>query len=1306
MKRKKNQRKKIVISVLLVFLIMVVAVAIMFAAKGKEKTITKNSNQELQAKTEKDNISAYDETESYKYIVEYYYDGDRDDTLTEVKRAKEGIVINTYNEKAIEGYKLEKMSNYPLTVSSEEGANIIRIYYVKANFEYSIEYYYDGVRDDELTETQETAYQTKIKTYTNNIKTGYRLDKTSNFPLTVGVNVGYNVIRVYYVKDTFNYTIEYYYDGNKETTETKKALYGAKISRYEDKIKTGYSLSDTTKLPIEISEVEEDNVIRIYYTKNKYNYTVRYYYDGNEDTTKTEVIEAEYGDEIEDFKDNNIKGYRLETTSKLPLKITEVERRNVIKVYYVIDDENKKSLNYTVQYYKDGAIQNEDTELKVQTVQILEPDILKVDKEAIDTANKYTGYTFQKTVPVTIPDTVETGAVIKVYYTTTPVDVKSIKLTHSATPEITSRNDRIDYKIKYEAKINNYMGEAGVYVETQLPYEIDQVSSMLDGGTYSRADNTIVWDVDLGYINTYESGKNVAKTIKVEKNITILYKNIDLLKDYMVSNVSVGLYLPAQDVLLEDSKTDTETAINVKGIVDVKYIDKNSNEEVIEKKVKKGKVGDTFDVTDDVEKIPGYILVEEPASKTGLYKEERQERIYYYSKNSKVSVKYVDKATGKEIEAGENISGFEGQSYETKQKTIANYTFVEATPNTKGLMTNKTIEVIYYYLYNTKVTVQYIDSATDRVIDSVEITGLEGDTCETVAKEISGYILSEKPVEATVKMKKEEIVVKYYYIHISSGVIEKHIDQITGQILSEKVHEGKEGDKYRTEEKTFKGYDFMPDSYPSNSVGKMTVDTIEVKYYYKKKATVIAEYIDKATKDKIVKSVKTEGHEDDNYTTETKIFEGYKLERIPDNANGRMKVTVNADGTFDGTTTVTYYYVHQSAGVDEKHVDEMSGNVLAQTHYDGHEGDAYTTEEKEFIGYNLNKDKYPANAKGKMSVELTEVIYYYKKQASAKVQYVDRNSGEVLEKIEINGSEGDEYDTVGKEFDEYEFLEVVGEVTGKLDPNEEKLITYYYTKQSKVVVKYLNKETNEQLVEETIQLGHEGDEYTTTPKEIENFIVEGTPKNAKGVMTKEPITVTYYYRKPIFDFSISTNINSIIKDNKTKNMKNAEIAKVEIDRKKLDKTNVSVVFNVIVKNTGEVPGKVTILEKVPEGFRMYEKDNSGWKVTDNEGRITTEEMAPGKSKTYKVTLRWLGGESNMGTIKNEVAIEGAENAVGYVQLTTKNDKSDAQVIVSVSTGVEKISMVVVIVLAYFAVITIVNKKLNRNKKSKAKNKRK
>jgi len=74
----------------------------------------------------------------------------------------------------------------------------------------------------------------------------------------------------------------------------------------------------------------------------------------------------------------------------------------------------------------------------------------------------------------------------------------------------------------------------------------------------------------------------------------------------------------------------------------------------------------------------------------------------------------------------------------------------------------------------------------------------------------------------------------------------------------------------------------------------------------------------------------------------------------------------------------------------------------------------------------------------------------------------------------------------------------------------------------------------------------------------------------------EVTNVVYYYRKARFDMSISTGIKSVTKGKSTKNMKNSEIAKVEIDRKKTDTTNVDVVFNITVKNTGEIPGKETI----------------------------------------------------------------------------------------------------------------------------------
>ena len=63
-----------------------------------------------------------------------------------------------------------------------------------------------------------------------------------------------------------------------------------------------------------------------------------------------------------------------------------------MKVYYIIDDENTKTLSYTVEYYKDGVIVPGDTQTETLTVQILEPDTIDVRKANINLVDKYVGY--------------------------------------------------------------------------------------------------------------------------------------------------------------------------------------------------------------------------------------------------------------------------------------------------------------------------------------------------------------------------------------------------------------------------------------------------------------------------------------------------------------------------------------------------------------------------------------------------------------------------------------------------------------------------------------------------------------------------------------------------------------------------------------------------------------------------------------------------------------------------------------------------------------------------------------------------
>ena len=86
--------------------------------------------------------------------------------------------------------------------------------------------------------------------------------------------------------------------------------------------------------------------------------------------------------------------------------------------------------------------------------------------------------------------------------------------------------------------------------------------------------------------------------------------------------------------------------------------------------------------------------------------------------------------------------------------------------------------------------------------------------------------------------------------------------------------------------------------------------------------------------------------------------------------------------------------------------------------------------------------------------------------------------------------------------------------TNAIGEMEEDLITvkYYYEKEARVIVKYVDKETGEELYKEEIK-GYEGDPYETERKEFDGYDLIEEPKNKEGKMEEKDITVIYYYAK-------------------------------------------------------------------------------------------------------------------------------------------------------------------------------------------------
>ena len=159
----------------------------------------------------------------------------------------------------------------------------------------------------------------------------------------------------------------------------------------------------------------------VYWVAKRYDYKIEYYYDGQIDNTLIETGKDVKGKEItvsdESIKNNAKEGYSFVNTDPSTRKIViSSSEENVIKVYYVTDENQTKELSYTVEYYKDGKKVENDTQVVKQTKQVLESDTLTVKKSEINVTNKYVGYKFVKTNPELIPEVIENKGVIDVYY--------------------------------------------------------------------------------------------------------------------------------------------------------------------------------------------------------------------------------------------------------------------------------------------------------------------------------------------------------------------------------------------------------------------------------------------------------------------------------------------------------------------------------------------------------------------------------------------------------------------------------------------------------------------------------------------------------------------------------------------------------------------------------------------------------------------------------------------------------------------------------------------------------------------------
>ena len=490
----------------------------------------------------------------------------------------------------------------------------------------------------------------------------------------------------------------------------------------------------------------------------------------------------------------------------------------------------------------------------------------------------------------------ETNELIRVTnsYNLMETDLTS-SIEKTGTEKITSSKDKVSYSIKYKAEITDYIGEAVVTIVDYLPYHIDEEAegTDLDGGIYDEDANTITWTVNIDHINTTTDG---AYKVDETRDITVVFSDLDASQKVMVNRVkgTIDLYETEQTNEVEDTY---ETEIEIPGKVIVKYVDKETGEEIPFREQ------DTNNP--EAETPEGGISAE------GTY--------------------------------GYEINGKVGDEYSTKQKEIYGYTYVENSGNAEGNMTEKDIIVTYYYEKTEagKVTAIYIDEATGEEITYIEeneetgeteektykeeIEGYIGDEYHTEQKEIPNYDFVRVEGEPDGELTEEEKTVVYIYKKVPAKVIVRYLekdntpeDDSDNKVLAEEdVINGYSGDEYDTERKDIEYYK-AADPEPENAEGTMTRETIYVTYYYEKipSGTVTAIYVDEATGKEItyIEENKETGKTEEKTYKET--YKGYcgdeyktEAKEIPYYEYVEEKAPTNATGIYtEEDVLVTYYY--------------------------------------------------------------------------------------------------------------------------------------------------------------------------------------------------------------------------------------------------------------------------------------------------------------------------------------------------------------------------------------------------------------
>lgn len=420
------------------------------------------------------------------------------------------------------------------------------------------------------------------------------------------------------------------------------------------------------------------------------------------------------------------------------------------------------------------------------------------------------------------------------------------------------------------------------------------------------------------------------------------------------------------------------------------------------------------------------------------------------------TVNYLEKGTNTKVADSKTISKnanngdlYIGDKVTEYALTLNNYNLVSNNQESITLAKEGNVINFYYELKDSKIIVHYVEKDTNtKLADDDTFDGKVTETKVINAKDIKDYVVvGSKTQNATFDLTTKEYTF-YYEKAESAGAVAHHYiidnngNKTTTELFKDDVVNGKIGTSFSFSAKTEGLGDYEYVESKGTTSGTLTSKKQEATFYYQlKKTDVTVRYV--TIKDgniiDLITPVKDTGRINDNYTayakdeTDNKVFANYNLESATEQTI-KLKSSDN---------TITFIYSLKDAKVIVHHYEEGTTIKIAEDEtINGKVSKDYTTKEADVYGYILVST--PENASGMFTDEVTEVIYYYKKDMGKVItKYVDEDGKVLLEETTTNGQVGTDYQTSPATITDYELINTIGEVKGKYT-KEDIVVTYVY----------------------------------------------------------------------------------------------------------------------------------------------------------------------------------------------------------------------------------------------------------------------